>query len=307
MKTPFKILTVLSCLLLSAPVWAASVADRIVAVVDDKVITQSDVNEALREAAKARPNKPATSQEVLESLINQKVMEGEMEREKIQVTDKEVEEALKNVAVRNQVSVEELKEKVVKEGLSLNEYKENLREELKRNAYMQKVVYPRVQVGDYDLQEYYKRHLAEFTGFEQIRFFEIFLTPESIGGEDLKSFSLKLYERLKKGLSFAEASKKYSRGAFADKGGDSGLLPTSDLRPDLLGVLDTLPVNTVSRPLPANGGVFIFKVIEKKNPKQLPFNEVKERVRQQYLDGRVQDETERTIMQARSRHFIEIR
>lgn len=281
---------------------AAELVDRIVVIVNDKVITQSDIDQALRGREKS------TQADRVQQLINDKVLWEEIERQGIVVSDEEVEEAVKNVRVQNQYSEEQLMNQLNQEGLTLTQYKKNLKRELQQEQFLSRLVYPRIRVSDYDLQEYYRRHSGEFEGYEKIRFLEIFLTPESAPGRDIMELGSDIVSQLRKGASFTAMVKKYSKGAFADRGGDSGLLETSMMNRELVQILSTLKMNVISDPKPTpNQGVFIFKVVERRNPKQRAFEDVKGMIQQKFLQERVQDELERYLIEARSRHFIEIR
>lgn len=274
---------------------AAEVVDKIAALVDDKVITQSDVV-------------AAKNQYSLQELINEKIMESEFEKEKIEVPEDEVDRALQGILTENGTTFEKLQDELIQRGLSLVAYRETIRQDLAKSQFFQKVIYPRIRVSDVDLQDYYKRNTKQYSGFEKIRFLEIMLIPDSFPpGANLQAESLKLAGLLKKGASFSEMARKYSRGAFASHGGDSGLIATKDLRPDLLEILMSLKPNVISDPIPAGNQFFIFKIVETVNPKQRPYMEVKEALRQTYISERMKDELDSFLMEARLRHHIEIR
>lgn len=297
----------------------AQIVDKIVAKVDDQVITQSDVKEALKayekklqknpDSKKRNQSKKERRDQVIQDIINEKVLIGELERQKIEISKEEVNWAIEDEIKQRRISLEGLKSELNKKGLTFENYKKNIREGLKQRQFMQKVVYPRIRVLDYDLHEYYKKHPNDFQGFEKIRFLEIFLTPQTIPSDkNLWGFAQQIYRQLRKGASFAEMAKKYSSGAFAKQGGNSGLMDTKTMRPELLQLLLNLPLNTLSNPIPlSNEVIFICRVVERENPKLRPFNEVKELVRRQYIEARVKDELENYIMEARASHYIEIR
>lgn len=295
-----------------------TVVDKIVVRVNNAMITQSDIAQAthafvleinkIPDPVERKKKQGNLKNEVLNHLINEKILEQEIEKIKIEITDEEVDRALNNLAEQNQTTLEDLRNELAKKGIAFEVYKDQLRGDLKKNEFLKKTIYPRIRIADHDLEEYYKKQGEKFQGYEQIRFYEILITPESIPqGSTAQSFVEQLFMNLKRGGSFAEAAKKYSRGAFANKGGDSGLIDTSQMRPDLLNVLLNLKINEISQPMSTANGIFIFKVVEKKNPKSRPFEEVKEALRQRYIEERVDDELEHFVMEARSHSFIEIK
>ena len=79
------------------------------------------------------------------------------------------------------------------------------------------------------------------------------------------------------------------------------------MRQDLLSLLLSIPPNTISDPVPFGGGFFIFKVLERQTPRLRTLAEVKDEAQQLLAQERVIDELERFLVDARSRHYIEIR
>lgn len=290
--------------LLSAVAHAA-VVDKIVALVDDKAITQSDLTEA---TLHPRPEWKKGREGILQELINEKLIESELEKEKISVTETDVDQAIRNILSQAGKTQEDLNKELTGRDIPLASYRDSIRLEVARNQFLQKVIYPRIHVSDVDLQEYYKRNAASFRSYGKIRFSQIYITQEGlVPGQSAADFAGKLATVLKQGGPFADAVRKYSKGAFVENGGDSGVLDTASLRPDLASILTSLPLNTVSNPIPMGDGFFIFKVVQRDDPKQRSFAEMKEALREKVTSGKVHDEMERYIMEARSRHYVEIR
>lgn len=296
-----------------APISAGEIVNKIIAVVDDKVITQSDYQEALaqypREKNQKRIEALGLQKVVLEDLINQSLLEIEIENKKIEVGDDQVELALQDAIRSRGTTLDALQKDLEKKGIGLESFKNKLKFNLERQQFLQKFVYTRINVAEYDVQEYYRLHQNEFKGFDEIRFLEIFITPQGIpAGKNAYEFADDLASQIRQGANFGALAKKYSGGAFAKQGGDSGLLKTSMMRPDLLNLLLMLPENTVSDPLPSPGsGFFVFKVLEKRGIKTRPLNEVKEMIQNRLGEEKVYEELDRYLVEARARHFIEIR
>lgn len=292
---------------LCSSVLAKEVVDKIVAIVDDSVITKSDVNLALEAAKKS--GQPQTYSKIVQMLVNQKVLEAEIEKAKITITTQEVDAAMQKMAAQRGGTLKAFEEELVKNGYVVSVYREKLEKDLKRREFLKKMVYPMVRISDTDLENYYKKNLSKFTTFQKIQFLEIFLTPDSIPqGEDFVGFVKKTAAELKKKGKFSDIAKKYSKGPFAANGGDSGLVDISQLPPDLLQILFTLKMNVVSDPFPlGNKGVFIFKVLKKDGERQKTFNEVREQVRNMYAEEKADEVLEDYLMEARSRHYVEIR
>lgn len=296
----------------------AEMVDKIVARVNDEVITQSDVTEALKNlerslsvikdpAEKAR-KREAFKKDVVMALVNEKILVSAIDRENIEISDDSVDRALSSLAGRHQTTIDGLKVRMAEQGVSYGEYRKQLARELKKEEFFKKVIYPRIRIADFDLEDYYKKHPSEFTGYDQIRFLEILLTKESVsGGESVDALANRLVTELRRGKNFGETAKKYSRGPFAPQGGDSSLISTSEMRPDLVGFLLNLSPGEISDPVTTPGGVLIFKLLDRKNPKPRPFNDVKELVRQKLASDRVVEEVENYVRELRQTTFVEIK
>lgn len=296
----------------------AEMVDKIVARVNDEVITQSDVTEALKNlersllvikdpAEKAR-KRDAFKKDVVSALVNEKILVSAIDKENIEISDDSVDRALSSLAGRHQTTIDGLKARMAEQGVSYEEYRKQLARELKKEEFFKKVIYPRIRIADFDLEDYYKKHDSEFTGYDQIRFLEILLTKESVsGGEPVDALANRLVTELRRGKNFEATAKKYSRGPFAPQGGDSGLISTSEMRPDLVGFLLNLSPGEISDPVTTPGGVLIFKLLDRRNPKPRPFNDVKELVRQKLASDRVVEEVENYIRELRQTTFVEIK
>lgn len=285
-------------------VFSRQVLDGIVALVNDKAITQSELNEAMRGAPQGWDKK-----RVLNYLINKMILGEEAKKAQVQVTQEEVENLIKGRLYEVQKTMDDFQNELKRQGISFADYMQQLKVELQKNRFVEQTIYPRIKVTEYDLEEFYKKHLQDYKGFEKIRFFEIFLEPKAnLQGADLKKKADQIVNQLRGGASFSQLASQYSSGSFASKGGDSGLIETKTMRPDLLNVLLSLQQGKISNPLPLpNGGYFILKVVEKKGPQPRPFIEVKELVRQQYFQSHISDEIEKYAMEVRAGYFIEIR
>lgn len=120
---------------------SAELVDRIVAVVGNEIITFSDVRTLERKGAK----------DPLNSLIRERVLQIEMERFKIDVTDEDTARAVYQVLARNRMTLEELKRELTQKGISFDSYKEGLKVEIRRMKFMEQVVLPRIRISEEEI------------------------------------------------------------------------------------------------------------------------------------------------------------
>lgn len=295
----------------------AEVVDRIIAKVGSDVITQSDLRQAVREQKAILIQRLGKDKGIkawqdykdnaLEELILQKIFKSQIKEEGIQVTDDEVEQEYQNRMRQYGMNERTLIERLSQEGLTLAQFKKAIRTDLEQQRFVQKKIMPNVVISDYDLQQEYQKNIRDYQVYGKVRFVEVFLTPDKFSDPDeMSRIAKQIQVRLQRGQSVAALVKKYSSGAFAEKGGDSGLVDASQLRAEIQTILSQLKVGQTSQIFPIQNGVFIFKLLAKSDPKPLPFAKVINQVRNRYGEKVVQDELRKYLMAVRDQTYVEI-
>lgn len=143
--------TCLAACLAAAPVYA-KLMDRVAAVVNNEAVTLFDLDRA------AAINKKKTSAQVLEDLIHQKLLDQEIEKSKMEVTDDELARGVANVLAQNRVGIEELQMELSAKGISFDSFKDQLRREIRQGKFIQQTVGANVQITDRDIEFYKNDH-----------------------------------------------------------------------------------------------------------------------------------------------------
>lgn len=118
--------------------FASEVVDRVVAVVGNEVITLSDVKKV----------KATKDTDPLETLIRDKLLHQEIDRMNLNVTDEELAGSIQEVLSRNKVTLDQLKNELIKKGTSLEDYKKELSGQIRRMKFMAQVIYPRMKISE---------------------------------------------------------------------------------------------------------------------------------------------------------------
>ncbi|MBU1149961.1 MAG: SurA N-terminal domain-containing protein, partial [Proteobacteria bacterium] len=142
----------------------ASVADRIVAVVNDEVITLSELNGAFDpyraklEAAYQGQEREKALTEARETLLNRMIdallMQQESRKTGIVVQEEEVTEAIKDLLAKRNISQEDLLKGLAQEGTTLSAYRKEIRDQLMRIKLIRRDIKSRVAVTDEEIGEY---------------------------------------------------------------------------------------------------------------------------------------------------------
>lgn len=152
MKKILGVLTIfLAAGVTAAPLQARQV-DRVVAVVNSEAITRYELDRA------AAVNKKLPSQQILDNIIHQKLLEQEIEKSKTEVTDDELARGVANVLVQNGVTIEELQMELSAKGISFDSFKDQIRREIRQGKFIQQTVGANVQITDRDIEFYKNDH-----------------------------------------------------------------------------------------------------------------------------------------------------
>ncbi len=261
----------------------AVVVDRIVAVVNDDIITETELNAATAVAVgglrsgKQREYHVNTKSVVLDNLIESSLIKQDAEKIGIEVSELEVDESIDTVLERNGLTQDELIAALKAKGLPYKEYRNQIRDELIRVKFMNARFRSRIEIRDENVEEYYNQHIDEYYAEPKVRLAVLLLTD---GNKDMLQKKLKTIKQgLKDGEKFTELVKQFSDGPTASQGGDIGYLQKGEIAPLIEDIADSLKVGEVSKPVRAKNGIYIVKLIDRKKKEPKPIKDVERQIR----------------------------
>ena len=301
----------------------AEVVDRIVAVVNDEIITLHELNEAFEPYQKNIENtykgkdKEAlleqTKESFLQRLIDNILIEQEAKKIGISATVKEedVMGAIQDMLTKQNISMQDFLKNLAAEGKSIEFVKKEIRSQMVRMRLLRMEVKDKIIVTDSEIGEYYNQHRQEYEGKESVRMKQLLLMfpPEAdkTVKMKLKSNALRLRELIMKGESFDELAAKYSQGPAAAQGGDVGFIERGTIIPEVEAVAFSLPVEQVSDVIESSLGFHIIKVIDKKGAGLKPIAVVREEIKAKIEDEKLDKKYEEWISSVRAKSHIEIK
>ena len=309
------------CLLSSVfcPVFAKTV-DRIVAVVNNEAITEYELDRAVsmrRSQMKQATNVALALQQLreqtLNDMINQKVLEHEVEKSDVQVTDDELARTIANVLQKNGINIEILRAELAAKGIAFEEYKEELKGQIKQMKFIQQQVASNIQVTDQDVQKY-RANLKKAKPMDQnvtvhlaiiVKKVDADASPNDVREEVRKS--RKITDKARKGGDFSKLAAEYSEGPGAKEGGDWGTKDLSALPSPMSSLVRKMKVGSVSDPILMTDGIYIVKVLEKSVQDEAEQNQGDETLRQKIHDERMEQEFNSYVQKLRRRAYIDIR
>jgi len=271
----------------SAPAAQTETVDRIVAVVNEDIITQYDVEQVLRpmiqnlrgQGLSAERERQAIARmrgDVLNNLIDGKITEQEVKRYKIAVTDEEVEAYIRQFKERRSLTDESLKAMLAQEGVTPEEYRKEIRLQLQRTRLVNREVRSKVVITQEDIKKYYEKNKQKYGGSTQYYLWNLFVKLPPGSGPSERTAARELLARasaeLASGRAFEELARAHSRGEQGIEGADLGWFRIDELNPQLRQAVQNLKAGQSSAIVESDFGyqIVYLQRIEQTAAKPLP-------------------------------------
>jgi len=246
--------------------------DRIVAVAEDDVILQSELDRAVgnvlsqyRSNPQQLPPRSELEHQVLERLILMRLQLQRAESTGIRVTDSDIDQAVQRVAEMNKIDVRTLRASVERDGLGWDEYRKSLREQLLMQRLRTRVVQNQVNVTDGEVDillasnslKSGEAHLAHI----------LLSLPEGASAEQIQATKTKaddVKKQIDGGLDFTTAAIRFSNAPDALEGGDLGWRRFDEVPEAFANLAEGMEPGQVSQVLRGPSGFHIVKLIEKR-------------------------------------------
>jgi peptidyl-prolyl cis-trans isomerase SurA len=233
----------------------AELVDRIVAVVNNDIITLYDLNRAFKpyeENIKGLGYPPEKEREtlfqvrkdLLDQLINSKLADQEIERAQITVSEKEIDETIERIKESRSVSDEQLREGLARQGMTMEEYRREIREQILRNKLVNREVKSKIVITKEDIKAYYDSHQEEYAGEKKYYLYNLFVSLSLQADTAERENALRQMQdakaRLDQGLSFEDLFNEVKDSASRVQGTDLGLFRPEELSEQLQGPVENL-------------------------------------------------------------------
>jgi len=269
MKTTRILSMALAVFLAAAPSSARDI-EGIAAVVNDQVISLYDVDQRvdLFFATSGIEKSPEMTErmrdQVLRSLVDEKLQMQEATRVEIQIEETEIEERMELLAKQDNRTLDGIKEFLETKSIEENTLKAQIRAELAWNQFVRRNFGGRIKVGDPEIEEQYEKAVK---AVNQTRYLvsEILLNLDHFSTEEqVRQLSGEIVKQLQSGTSFPAVARQFSIAPTAGQGGQLGWISADQLNPRLSQVIRQMQVGQISPPIPTTGGVYILALVDKR-------------------------------------------
>jgi peptidyl-prolyl cis-trans isomerase SurA len=259
--------------------------DRVAATVNEGVVLQSELDEQMSlivERLRAQkldlPPQNVLQRQVLDRLVLQELQMQRADRGGIKVSDEQLNNALKNVANQNRITLAQLPEVLAEQGIDYASYRDGIRKEIAMQILRQRDVIARINVSPREIDQYIERQKRMPSEGNQYDVSHILIAvPQAATPEQLDEAQKKadeVYQRATGGEEFGRLAVAFSNSQTALEGGRLGMRKGSEL-PTFLGEpIASMKVGDVTKPIRTPSGFHIVKLNEIKGDAQVIENQV---------------------------------
>lgn len=304
-----------------------TLVEAIVVRINNSIISLSDLKRSeeqlAAETSKPDPNLPPEAQpkqqDLLRDLIDSKLLSQKADELGISAdTDliKRLDDLRKQMHAE---SMEDLEKAAQAQGVSFEEFKQNMKESILTQKVIQQEVGAHISVTQQEIQDYYNQHKSEMERPEQVRLSEILIStqppPAKPGQPEPSSDQLvaqakakvdAIYAQLQKGAKFDAVAQKESAGPTAGQGGDLEYFKRGTLSKQLEDQVFALKAGQYTEPIRTNQGWVILKVSEHTSEGIPPLKEVEPQIQERLYMTKMQPALRAYLTKLRENAYIDI-
>ena len=229
----FRIVLAVGTLLFMQSVTAAQVSlDSIVAIVDESVITERELQDRIDmvrddflRSNRSPPRDEVLQRQVLEALINDSLLLQEARRRGIKITDSQLNQTMQRVARQNNMSLSEFRGAIIADGLDYDKYRDNVHRQLTLQALSRQYSQRNATISDAEVDDFMKLSREDDASYEYRISHILIALPDAASPEQVseaQKIAQEILSELDGGAQFDQLANTYSSGDNALQGGDLG-------------------------------------------------------------------------------------
>lgn len=313
--------SLIASLALTSAALAAELVDRVVAVVNDDIITFSELEEeAAPTFEKIRAEAPPAQvddaiqkarKEILRNMIDHKLLLQRAAKRKIEVSDADIDAAMQRIMEQNSLTEEQFRDQLATMGVSEEKYRASLRDQILRSRLLSYEIRSKVVITNEQVEAYYRDkymqnnspegyHILQFgSGWED--------TGRSASKEEAQKRAEQLREMVLAGENFNEIAKNYSDLPSGVDGGDIGTFKKNELADYMWQSIKDLHPGEVSPVVETPSGFQFFKLLSRSSDgviAQAPLENVKDEIRATLYDQELKKKFEYWVKELRENSYV---
>jgi len=300
----------------------AEVVDRVIAIVNNNVITLSEVNQKgqplfQQVAEQASPSElPAALQQarrrLIERLIDKKIIQQEAEKKQITVSDKDVDNALKRILDKNRLTMAQFRTQLKTMDMTEKQYREDLKGQILSSKLITYEIRSKIIIPEDKIIDYYDTHYTKRVGQGDYYVLQIGCSvkgPGAAAEEEARKKAERIRSIAVAGQDFKALARKYSDLPSAVDGGDIGVFKKDEMAPYMRDVVTKLKPGEISPICKTPSGYQIFKVLSGQKGQiitKAPYESVKNDIHDILYQQEMKNRFEHWMKKMRDQAYIKI-
>ncbi len=310
-------LVVIFLLIGAASSQAGVLLDKVVAVVNQEVITWSELYKSMEADASPQLKEMKDNERrqvfkeneasFLDTLIGVKLQLQEAKSLGVNVSEEELKEGIDNIKKKYAMTDSAFIDSLKKEGYTFEEYKKRLREQIMMSKVVNMQIRSKILASDADVKKFLEENRDFSESGEGYRLSQIFFKKPKNDGEksSVEEKAAVVLKKLKEGVNFADLARQYSEDSSASAGGDLGLIRKAQMAKEFAEALSMMKPGETSAPFWTSGGLHIIRLQEKigaRSPDQ-----IKEEAKTAFINKTFMERYAAWMKGLREKAYIEIR
>jgi parvulin-like peptidyl-prolyl isomerase len=307
---------IIGIVLVLSTIGYSQVIDKTVAIVNDEVISQAEIDSVLAslyieykgtyKGAELAEKMEEARRNILKQLVEDKLVLQKAKSEKIEVPEKEVQERMERVKSKFS-SEKEFLETLEKENLTKKKLESRYRDQLMMRKLFEREVMSKITVSPTEIVDYYQSHPNNFKEPGGVKIKGLIVKSEEGQEDEAMRLAWLLIDEIKSGKDFDKIVDEHTDDPCIILAGSDNFVKNGELNPEVEEVVFNMEIGEVSsEPILINPGYCIFKVVDKKTGGVKEFSEVEARIQNIIFNSKVQKALREWINNLKDESYISI-
>lgn len=289
--------------------------DQMIAIVNDDVISRSELDKALSSAKMmlshenaASPSSRTLQKQVLDQLINKKIQLQIAKQSGVQITDLELDRAIKHIASQNSMNVSDLYERINQDGMPTSEYRDEIRDQLTMQKLQQQEVASKMTISPQEVSNFMRSRAWQTNAAKEYHLADLLIplsdSPSTEDVQRAKVHADEIMAQLNKGKNFEEVTLAESHSNQPLQGGDLGWRQLPEIPSAFSEQVVKMKPKTIAGPIQTANGFHIIRLIESRalDAKQVATS--RKMIESQLLQQKFEEAVQNWVSKLRSQAFV---
>jgi len=295
----------------------AQIINKVVAVVNDEVITQQDINQLLAvlyaqyvhdyKGDELLKKMEGVKKDILRQVVEDKLVLSRAKELDTRVVEEEIEERLEYI--KSGFDSEDAFFKTLEDqGITVADLKERYKDQIMMKKIVDFEIKSKITVQPSEVTAYYEGHKSEFERGKGYKTRHILIKADNLVSFELARVEMyDIFDKLRRGEDFSELAKKYSQGPNKDEGGDMGYVGPGEMLKEIDDVLFKLKEGQFSGPIRSEIGYHLLKVEDIKDFGLLKLEDVQKDIKVMLFQQKFQEKLNGWLTGLKDKAYISIK